>query len=60
MVAWSGKSCLGPIEIAFFVFLVFFKNEGPRVSPIFHIFVSDVNQGSEEAGQDFLGWKGSP
>ena len=39
MVAWSGKSCLGPIEIAFFVFLVFFKNEGPRVSPIYFIFL---------------------
>ena len=28
-------------------FLVLFKGEGYRVSPRFHLFVSDVNQGKE-------------
>ena len=39
----SRKSSLGPTEIAFFVFLVLFKDEGCRVSPRFHLFTSDVN-----------------
>ena len=48
----------GPAEIASFVFLVLFKDEGCRVSPRFHLFVSDVNQGNKETGlvQDFLAW----
>ena len=47
-------------------FLVLFKCGGGRVSPGFHLFVSDVNQRNEGAGyvQDFLvwlqGWKDSP
>ena len=45
MVACSKKSYLGPVDIASFVFLVSFKDCGRRVSPRFHLFVSDVNQG---------------
>ena len=43
-----------------------FKGGGLRMSPRFHRFVSDVNQGNKGAGwlQDFLAWpqrwKGSP
>ena len=44
------KSCLGPAEMSSFVFLVLFKDEGDRVSPIFHVFVSDVNQRNREVG----------
>ena len=49
---WSRKSCLGPAEIASFVFLVLFKDGGCRVSLRFHLFVSGVNQGNEEAIQE--------
>ena len=58
VVVWSRKSCLGPAEITFFVFLVLFKDGGRRVSPRYHLFVSDVNQGIKDAGwvQDFLAW----
>ena len=49
LVAWSRKSCLRPVEIASFVFLVLFKDGGCWVSLRFHLFVSDVNQGYEEA-----------
>ena len=39
------------LEIASFVFLVLFKDVGGRrVSPRFHLFISDINQGNEEAG----------
>ena len=48
-MAWSKKSCLGPAEIASFVCRVLFKDNGCRVIPRFHLFVSDVNQGNEEA-----------
>ena len=48
-MAWSRSSCLGPVELAYFVFLVSFKDGGPSISPRFHLFVSDVNQGNEEA-----------
>ena len=48
---WGGaKSSLAPAEITSFVFLVLFKDNGQRVNPRFHLFVSDVNQGNEEAG----------
>ena len=50
VVAWSRKFCLGPAEIASFVCLVLSKDKRRRVIPIFHLFVSDVNQGNEEAG----------
>ena len=51
VVAWSRKSSLGPAEIASIVCLVLFKDEGCRVSPRFHLFVSDVNHWNEEAGR---------
>ena len=47
-------------------YLVLFKSGGHKMSPKFHLFVSDVNQGNEGVGwvQDFLawpqGWKDSP
>ena len=47
-------------------YLVLFKDGGLKVSPRFHLFVSDVNQGNKGVGwlQDFLawlqGWKDSP
>ena len=44
----SRKSCLGLAEIASFVSLVLFKNAGRKVSPRFHLFVSDVNQGNKK------------
>ena len=49
-----------------FLFLVLFKNGGRGLSSRFHLFVSGVNQGNEEAVwvQDILtwpqGWKDSP
>ena len=49
VVAWSRDYCLRPAEITSFVFLVLFKDGRPSASPRFHLFVSDVNQGNEEA-----------
>ena len=43
LVAWSIKSCLGPAEIASFVSLFLFKNAERKVSPRFHLFVSDID-----------------
>ena len=37
------KSFLRPAEISSLVFLVIIKDEGCRLSPRFHVFVSDVN-----------------
>ena len=56
--AWSTKPCLGPTEIASFVFLVLFKDGGRSMSLIFCLYVSDVNQGNVEAGwiQGFFAW----
>ena len=47
VVGWNRNSCVGPAEIVSFVFLVLFKVGGPSVSPRFHLFISDVNQGNE-------------
>ena len=47
LVGWSIKSCLGPAEIASFVSLVLFRNVGHKVSPRFHLFVYDVDQGNK-------------
>ena len=44
-MAWNRNSCVVPAEIVSFVFLGLFKDGGPNVSPRFHIFVSDFNQG---------------
>ena len=50
VLMWSRKSCLGLAKFAYFVFLVLFKDGGRRVSPRFHLFVSDVNQGNKKTG----------
>ena len=50
VVVLNRKSYFGPAEIVSFVFLVLFIDEGHRVSPRFHHFISDVNQGNEGAG----------
>ena len=44
------KVFVGPTEIVSFVFLVVFKYGGFRVNPGFRLFVSDFNQGNEDAG----------
>ena len=49
VVAWSRNSCLGPAEFAFFVVVVLVKDGGPSLSPRFHLFIFDVNQGNEKA-----------
>ena len=47
-------------------YLVLFKGRGHKMSPRFHLFVTDVNQGNRGVGwvQDFLawlqGWNNSP
>ena len=46
VAAWSRNFCLWPAETASFVCLVLFKNRWRRVSPTFHLFVSDINQGN--------------
>ena len=51
VVVWSRKSYLGLTEIASFVFLVLLNDGGCRVSPRFHLFVSDFNQENEEQGE---------
>ena len=38
------------VESLIWSYLVSFKERGRKVSPRFHLFVFDVNQGSEEAG----------
>ena len=50
VMAWSGKSCLGPGEISPNVFLVQFRDGGRRMSPIFHLFVADAKEGNREYG----------
>ena len=66
VVRWQGGKAGRVVRWEVGRFLVLLKGGGCRVSPIFHIFVSDVNQGNEGAGwvQDFLvwpqGWKDSP
>ena len=44
MVRWKGER-----------YLVLFKGEGHKMSPRFHLFVSDVNQGVGWV-HDFLAW----
>ena len=47
VMAWTGKSCLGPAEISP-VFLVQSKDGGCRMSSIFHLFVADANEGKRD------------
>ena len=51
MLVWSRKSCLGLPEIASFVFLVLFKDDTHMLTPRFHLFVSEVNQGNKDASR---------
>ena len=39
-------------------YLVLFKDRGHKISPRFHLFVSDINQGKKVVDwvQDFLAW----
>ena len=48
---WSKTSYFGLSEIASLVFLFLFKDGERRVSRKFHLFVSDVNQWSENVNQ---------
>ena len=50
VLAWSRKSYLGQAEITFCVFRVSFKDGRRKVSPRFHLFDFDVNQGNKEEG----------
>ena len=50
-MTWGKKSYFRLSEIASFVFLFLFKDGERRVSPRFHLFVSDVNQWSENVNQ---------
>ena len=43
------KVVLGPVVIASFVFQVLLKDELHRVSPILHLFYSNINRRIEEA-----------
>ena len=62
---WEGSE-VGKVRQKGGRYLVLFKSGGHKMSPRFHLFVSDVNQGNEGVGwvQDFLawpqGWKDSP
>ena len=50
VMAWTRKSCLGPAKISPNVFLVQSKDGGCRMSLIFHLFVSDANEGNRDIG----------
>ena len=49
-MTWGRKSYLETAEISSFVLLFKFKDGGRRVSLIFHLFVSDVNQENKDFG----------
>ena len=49
-MTWSKSSSLGPNKIASFVRLDLFKDERHRLSPRFHLFISDVIHWNEEVG----------
>ena len=52
---WSKKSCLGPAEIASFLFLVLFKNGGCRVTQGFMFLFLMLIKGTEAGWvQNFL------
>ena len=58
VVGWQGGEGGRVVRLEGGEFLVLFKGGECRVTPRFHLFVSDVNQGKEKAGwiQDFLVW----
>ena len=48
VVPWTRKCCLGPADIASFLFLLLFKDRERRVSPRFHLFVSMLIKGTRK------------
>ena len=66
VVRWQGEKGGRMVRQKVERYLVLFKDGGHKMSPRFHLFVSNVNQGNEGVGwvQDFLawpqGWKYSP
>ena len=48
VVAWTRECCLGPADIASFLFLLLFKDRERRVSPRFHLFVSMLIKGTRK------------
>ena len=59
IVRWQGQRGGRVVRWQGGRFLVLFKGGGRRVSPRFHLFVSDVDQWNEGAGwiQDYLVWQ---
>ena len=53
VVAWSKTLFLGPAVIASFLWQVLFQLDWRRVSSIFHLFVSDINQGKKNRQGEF-------
>ena len=47
VVRWQGEEGTRVVRSEGGWFLVLFKDGGCRVSPRFHLYVSDVNQGKE-------------
>ena len=66
LMRWQGRKGGRMVRQKGGRYLVLFKDVGHKMSPRFHHFVSDVNQGNEGVGwvEDFLvwlqGWKDSP
>ena len=66
VVRWQGGKGERMVRQKGVRYLVLLKGGRHKMSPRFHLFVSDVNQGNEGVGwvQDFLawpqGWKDSP
>ena len=66
VVRWQGEKGGRMVRQKVERYLVLFKDGGHKMSPRFHLFVSDVNQGNKRVVwvQDFLawpqGWKNCP
>ena len=66
VVTWQGEKGGRMVRQKSGSYLVLFKDRGHKISPRFHLFVSDVNQRNKGVRwvQDFLpwpqGWKNSP
>ena len=58
VVRWQGGKGGRMVKQKSGRYLVLFKVGGRKMSPRFHLFVSDINQGNEGVGwvQDFLAW----
>ena len=52
VMRWSRKLYSGPDEIpSFSSWFFLFKDGRSRVSPRFHLYISDVNEGNDEVGE---------